>query len=74
EYTFTKCAMWPNVILDGTGTDIEEGGANPGLTLQIAVSGAHQGQFTFRHNNETDALSVAGTYDGKDIRTPRLQP
>ena len=27
EYTFTKCAMWPNVVLDGTGTDIEEGGS-----------------------------------------------
>jgi pimeloyl-ACP methyl ester carboxylesterase len=74
EYTFTRCAMWPNIVLDGTGTDIEEGGASPGLTLQIAVSGAHQGQFTFRHNNETDAMSVAGTYDGKDIRTPRLLP
>jgi pimeloyl-ACP methyl ester carboxylesterase len=74
EYAFSKCAWWPNIVLDGTGTQIEEGESNNGLTLQLAVSGAHQGQFTFRHNNATDAMTVAGNYDGKDVSTPRPLP
>jgi pimeloyl-ACP methyl ester carboxylesterase len=73
EYAFSKCAWWPNLLLDGTGTHIDEG-ENVGLTLELAVSGAHQGQFTFRHNSTTDAMTVSGNYDGKEVSTPRLLP
>jgi hypothetical protein len=42
--------------------------------LQLAVSGTHQGRFSFRHNSTTDAMTLAGTYDGKEVSTPRLLP
>jgi hypothetical protein len=73
-YTFNKCAWWPNMVLDGSGTRIEEGAENVGLTLDLSVSGRHQGQITYRHNTTTDAMTLTGTYDGKAVTTPRPSP
>ena len=69
-YTFSKCAWWPDLVLDGSGTQIEEGG----LTLDLAVSGGHQGQITYSHNTTTDAMTITGRYDGKTVATPRPMP
>lgn len=73
-YGFAKCAWWPGIAIDGTGIAIDEGAENIGLTLDLAVSGAHQGQITFRHNSATDAMTLNGTYDGKVVATPRPLP
>jgi len=73
-YTFSKCAWWPNVVLDGSGTQIDDGAENVGLTLDVSVSGLHQGQITYRHNTTTDAMTVTGIYDGKAVTTPRPLP
>lgn len=73
-YAFTKCAWWPGIVLDGTGISIDEGAENVGLTLDLAVSGDHQGQITYRHNSTTDAMTLNGTYDGKVVTTPRPLP
>ncbi len=69
-YTFSKCAWWRDLVLDGGGTQIEEGA----LTLDLAVSGGHQGQITYRHDSTTDAMTLTGTYDGKTVTTPRPMP
>lgn len=74
SYSFSKCAWWPGIVLDGTGISIDEGAENVGLTLDLAVSGDHQGQITYRHNTSTDAMTLNGTYDGKLVATPRLLP
>ncbi len=73
-YSFTKCAWWPGIVLDGTGISIDDGAENVGLTLDLAVSGSHQGQITYRHNSITDTMTLGGTYDGKVIATPRPLP
>jgi pimeloyl-ACP methyl ester carboxylesterase len=73
-YTFSKCAWWPNLVLDGSGTQIDEGAENVGLTLDLAISGSHAGQVTYRHNTTTDAMTLTGTYDGKTVATPRPMP
>ena len=73
-YAFSKCAWWPGIVIDGTGISIEEGAENVGLTLDLAVSGDHQGQVTYRHNTATDAMTLNGTYDGKVVATPRPLP
>ena len=73
-YSFAKCAMWPGLVFDGTGISIEEGAENVGLTLDLAVSGDHTGQITYRHNTATDAMTLNGTYDGKVVATPRPLP
>ena len=69
-YTFSKCAWWPDLMLDGSGTQIAEGA----LTLDLAVSGGHQGQITYSHNTTTDAMTITGRYDGKSVATPRPMP
>jgi pimeloyl-ACP methyl ester carboxylesterase len=76
EYAFKDCAWWPGVALSGDGVDIDAGdGDKPdGLTLRLDVGGAHRGSVTYRHDKTTDAMSVAGTYDGKDIAPPRPMP
>ena len=61
--------------LDGTGTQIDEGAENVGLTLDLAVQrDRHGGQITYRHNTTTDAMTLTGTYDGKTVTTPRPMP
>jgi len=69
-YTFSKCAWWQGLVLDGSGTQIEEGA----LTLDLAVSGGHQGQISYRHDTTTDAMTITGSYDGKPVTTPRPMP
>ncbi|MEZ5831553.1 MAG: alpha/beta hydrolase [Dongiaceae bacterium] len=73
-YTFSKCAWWPGMVIDGSATQIAEGAEDVGLTLDLTVSGTHQGQFTYRHNTTTDAMTLTGIYDGKSMATPRLMP
>ena len=73
-YTFTKCAWWQGLTLDGSGTQIDEGAEDVGLTLDLSISGGHQGQITYRHNTTTDAMTLTGSYDGKTVTTPRLVP
>lgn len=70
-YTFSKCAWWKGLVLDGSGTQIDEGAETVGLTLDLAISGGHGGQVTYRHNTTTDAMTLSGTYDGKTVTTPR---
>jgi pimeloyl-ACP methyl ester carboxylesterase len=69
-YTFNKCAWWPDLVLDGSGTQIEDGA----LTLDLTVSGGHQGQIAYRHDTSTDAMTITGRYDGKPVTTPRPMP
>lgn len=73
-YTFNKCAWWPNIVIDGSGTQIAEGVENVGLTLDLSISGTHHGQITYRHNSKTDAMTVTGSYDDKAVSTPRPLP
>lgn len=73
-YTFSKCAWWQGLVLDGSGTQIDEGAEAVGLTLDLAISGGHQGQVTYRHNTITDAMTLTGTYDGQTVTTPRPMP
>ena len=73
EYAFKDCAWWQGVKLSGSGTMIEaDDGAKPdGLTLDLNISGTHRGKLAYRHDTTTDAISLAGTYDGKPSKTPR---
>jgi pimeloyl-ACP methyl ester carboxylesterase len=73
EYAFKGCAWWQGVKIGGSGSKIEvDDGTKPdGLTLDLDISGTHQGKFVYRHDTTTDAMSLAGTYDGKSLKTPR---
>jgi pimeloyl-ACP methyl ester carboxylesterase len=73
-YTFSGCAWWPGIVVDGSGTRIDEGAEDVGLTLDLAVSGQHRGQITYRHDSANDAMSLSGSYDGKPAETPRPVP
>jgi pimeloyl-ACP methyl ester carboxylesterase len=76
EYAFKDCAWTPGIEISGDGVDIDTGdGTRPdGLTLRLTVDGGHKGKLTFRHDKTTDAMSVAGTYDGKAIAPSRPMP
>jgi pimeloyl-ACP methyl ester carboxylesterase len=73
-YTFSKCAWWPNLTVDGSGTSIDDGAEDVGLTLDLSVGGSHQGQLLYRHNTKTDAMTLSGAYDGRSVATPRPLP
>ena len=73
-YAFQGCGWWPGITFDGTGTRLEAGGAGDGLTLDLAISGAHEGQITYRYNSFTEAVSLSGNYDGSPVCTPLPVP
>jgi pimeloyl-ACP methyl ester carboxylesterase len=76
EYTFKACAWWPGLKIDGDGVsiDADDGTSPDGLTLDVKISGAHQGALTYRHDTTTAARSLTGTFDGQDVATPRPTP
>jgi len=76
EYTFDTCAWWPDLKISGDGVSIDTGdGTRPdGLTLDVKLSGAHQGTLTYRHDTSTGARSLSGDFDGKPVSTPRSLP
>ena len=76
-YDFAQCAWWTNVVLHGKGTQAENGDSGDGLTLELSIADPvtfRQAIVTYRHNTFTGAMTLNGTYDGKDVSTPRLQP
>lgn len=75
DYVFKNCSWWPEIKLNGDGNvvDAGDGAAADGLTLNLDVSGAHQGSIAYRHGTTVDAWSLDGTYDGKPAKTPRPQ-
>lgn len=76
EYTFKDCAWWPGLKISGDGVLIDRGdGARPdGLTLDVELSGTHQGSLTYRHDTTTEARSLTGSFDGKAVAMPRPLP
>ncbi len=74
DYAFESCVLWDGLTVDGAGTETALGDGTDGLTLALSVSGRHEGQITYRHNIETEAWSIRGTYDGKPAETPRPVP
>lgn len=73
DYVFKGCSWWQGIKIDGAGRTIDAGdGTSPdGLTLNLDVSGAHQGSIHYRHDTTTEAASLDGTFDGKPVKTPR---
>ena len=41
------------------------------ITLAIDVAGSHQGHLNYHHDWITEATSLGGGYDGKELTTPR---
>jgi pimeloyl-ACP methyl ester carboxylesterase len=74
DFTFSSCAFWPGLVVDGAGTELALEEGTDGLTLALAVSGSHQGQITYHNNTETEAWTIRGSYDGADVATPRPIP
>jgi pimeloyl-ACP methyl ester carboxylesterase len=73
EYAFKECAWWQGMKVSGSGSMIEAGDGTTadGLTLDLDISGTHYGKLAYRHDTTTDAMSLAGTYDGKPLTPPR---
>ncbi len=76
EYSFDRCALWPGLDVSGSGVAIDaDGGTRPdGLTLDVKISGAHRGEIVYRHDSTTEARSLSGSFDGREVATPRPLP
>ena len=73
-YAFSACVWWPDVVMGGTGLLIDQDKPGDSLSLLLTISGTHSGQITYRNNTVTEAKMISGSYDGKDISTPRPLP
>ena len=66
-YSFATCAWWPGMVIDGTGLDIANGEPGDAFSLDLTISGDHQGQIAYRNNTFTEAWVISGTFDGAPI-------
>lgn len=74
DYAFKGCAFWPGITIDGTGSLVEADDSGDGMTLDLTVSGAHQGTLSFHHSAPAEAWFLSGTYDGTAVSTSRSYP
>jgi pimeloyl-ACP methyl ester carboxylesterase len=73
-YDFAACAWWPGLVFEGTGVLIENDEPGDGMTLTLTISGNHSGQIVYRSNTINETKMLSGSYDGKDVSTPRPLP
>jgi pimeloyl-ACP methyl ester carboxylesterase len=73
-YIFAACQLWPGLAVTGAGTEVAMDEGSDGLTLTLAVSGAHRGDIVYTHSLETESWSLSGTWDGAPAGLERLSP
>jgi pimeloyl-ACP methyl ester carboxylesterase len=71
EYRFRNCELWPGITISGTGSTHQEGNETDDITLALDIAGTHHGHLNYHHDWITEATSLGGDYDGKDMTTPR---
>ena len=71
KYRFRNCALWPELRISGTASAHQEGDDSDDITLAIDVAGSHRGHLNYHHDGITEATSLGGEFDGKDLTTPR---
>ncbi len=71
DYRFAACRFWPDLAVDGSGTEVTIDDATPGLTLDLAVSGSQTGQLAYRYSDTDQAWSLSGTWNGQPAALPR---
>jgi pimeloyl-ACP methyl ester carboxylesterase len=74
DYRFAACRFWPDVVVDGTGTDAMLGESSDTLTLDLVLSGPQSGQLGYRHSRADEARSLSGTWNGQPATLPRNGP
>lgn len=71
---FDGCALWPDVVVDGTGFWTLAGTVEDGVALDITVSGRVEGRLVWQRGDVTEAETVSGTWNGAAFATPRPLP
>jgi hypothetical protein len=74
DYRFAACRFWPDLALDGGGSDAVQDDGADGLLLDIAVSGSQTGTLAYRHSRLDEARSLTGTWNGQPAGLPRTMP
>jgi pimeloyl-ACP methyl ester carboxylesterase len=74
DYSFADCRLWPDLAINGTGTETNTGEPDDSMTLALAVSGPQSGDILFRLTLRDDAYSLSGIWDGQPATLPRLAP
>ena len=67
NYAFTGCAFWPGIAVDGLGLQIAQDLPGDRLTLNVKVSGDHQGDLTYVSDTWAEARQISGVFDGGPI-------
>jgi len=71
-YAFRNCALWPQLVLNGTFTNEEtDEESSYALDATAKIDGKDRGTILYRHDLTTDTRSLGGVFDGKALSTPR---
>jgi hypothetical protein len=71
DYSFAACRFWPELAMDGGGSDVTTEDGMDGLTLDLTVSGRQTGQLLYHNNRADGAVSLTGTWNGQPAGLPR---
>ncbi|MFM2388773.1 MAG: hypothetical protein RLZZ437_328 [Pseudomonadota bacterium] len=74
EYSFTDCAFWPGLVVNGKGTEIWGNDGMESLRLDLKIDGPTSGEVSFLSNVISESWAISGTFGGKPIETPRPMP
>jgi pimeloyl-ACP methyl ester carboxylesterase len=74
SYRLSDCRLWPDLAISGTGTEVNAGRDDDGLTLQLRAEGAQGGDIAYLHRWNDEAISLSGQWNGQPATLPRRLP
>ncbi|MFM7336311.1 MAG: alpha/beta hydrolase [Tabrizicola sp.] len=71
DYSFAACRFWPEIAVDGSGSDVASETGADALTLDLTISGSQTGRLSYHNNRADEAVSLTGTWNGQPANLPR---
>jgi hypothetical protein len=70
-YTFDACRFWPDLSIDGTGVETNQGEDSDSMSLTLQVTGRHSGEIVYTYSIANEAWSIEGVWDNQPAKLTR---
>jgi pimeloyl-ACP methyl ester carboxylesterase len=74
SYSFDACRLWPDLTLNGTGVETNQGEDSDSVILTLQVTGRHTGEIVYTYSIANEAWSISGTWDDHPAVLMRSDP
>jgi pimeloyl-ACP methyl ester carboxylesterase len=70
-YTFKDCQLWPELVINGTGAETNQGEDSDRMILTLKASGSQTGEIVYTYSIANEAWSITGTWNGQPASLTR---